>query len=1120
MRIFRRGQDLIAQRCTHVVSRHLQGEALATAATNRKVDIMEALLESNSVFDLAELTKTLNSVCAWGSKEALQLVLKHDATKVLGIQHYSSGLNQSLQVASRNGHKEVVEYLIGEGADVNSVVEEVRYSSGGDQLLYGSTRKLSVLQAALVGFERFGPTTNYEHLLNRHLRNRHLWNRHLWNRHLRNLHPSWTEADVSSQQQVFEMLLAKGANPNGADEYERSPLNIAAAYCTVQIVQELISLGALIEPATKEHGTALQAAASREIGGLPIIKALLEANTPVPSIHPGKAAALNEALSFFKDSGRFEVSASITDVLSTGPGAVVKILLANLPEEKADDSRYDLLAQMACMAGHQEWVELLLQRGLDVNGVGNYYGTALQAASRVGNIDIVERLLSSGADVNIPKGVHGTAVRAAALGGHEDVVRNLVAHGADVNLRYKNRGVSILHLALESRKPEIFKTLLVAGAALNTIIANPQHILIAACKHGDTTLVELLIANSVDVNVLGTKPNHYHSIPDKEATPMNAACAEGHLSVVRLLLDHGADIEKTNESSATPLMTAIHGENLSTVRLLLDAGANVNHAVNNTSVTVNHANYVTPLSIAAEDSKLEIVEILLSAGAIIGGPSTKRNALAEACNSRQYRVVELLLGALSGTEHETDVCGEALHAAIKSGDGELVRLLLEYGTSPSFDMLRQACAAGTLEAVKMLVDLGIDINEEDGDDAPLLHVAASHSRPSIVQFLIDSGANVMLRSTKYGSPLIAALEGSIAPLLGSYSQPESCQSLAKQLPHSGPVDPIDQWNSGIQSELGCKDISNCEHVVRSLFNADAEIDTTIRSFGNALHLASYMGSEVIVRQLLEKMEDVNIFGGYFGSPLIAGLKGHHPIIVELLLDRGIEVNHCSPEHGSALHCACAHGSKKLIQSLLDHGADINAYNDKHGSTLATATSRGVNQFVRCRGTPSRQQRAIVELLLRHEPKLQIRECDLLAAASWEHLSDGQNFMSLFLRHDQSAVPTEVVFVEAIQNYTRISTASGENLQLLLKHDRGLGTTPAMLKAAKDVDVMEMLLKHEPVCQVTADVLDSTANQGIRHLEMLLRHDPKAPVTETTMELYREFEKKWSKNLASGSVSNK
>jgi len=77
-------------------------------------------------------------------------------------------------------------------------------------------------------------------------------------------------------------------------------------------------------------------------------------------------------------------------------------------------------------------------------------------------------------------------------------------------------------------------------------------------------------------------------------------------------------------------------------------------------------------------------------------------------------------------------------------------------------------------------------------------------------------------------------------------------------------------------------------------------------------------------------------------------------------------------------------------------------------------------------------------------------------------SDSQYLTSLFLRHDQSAVATEVVIVEAIQNYHTF-VAARETLSLLLKHDGGLGTTSAMLKAAKDVEVMKMLLKHKPVC---------------------------------------------------------
>ena len=1105
MPVFKRGQELVAQRCSDVASRQLYREALTTASTYQKVDIVENLLQSNLEFDLEELTKNVNSICAWGSKRTLQALLQHDTKELLGIVQYSSGLDQAarkhnrqvvvywleehpehqnlvvdsatvihvarngfmdilppltqrimpmdsfektvsqcLQVASKNGHEQVVEYLIGEGAKVNAVVEEARDPSGGTNSLHydpyshidKKTRKLSALQAALIG-----------------------------------------TADTSSKQRTVELLLGKGADPNRAEGYGRYPLNIAAAYCTVEVVQVLISSGANAETATEEYGTALQAAARRESRGLPIIKTLLEAGGSTSSLGLGKAAALNEALSFFEasdwsgdeDSGRFIRSTSIAKVLSVGPGAVVKALLANLPEEKSDDTRYGLLAQMACIAGDQECVELLIKRGMDVNVLRSYYGTALQAASRVGNIQIVDCLLKSGADVNILSGVHGTALRAAVIRGHEDLVRMLIAQGADINLRYEDQSHSVLHLALESRNIAIFELLLDAGTDINAKKNHVEHVLMLACKHGDTTLVELLLASGVDPSVSGTKSECYLFIRYEKATPLHAACANSHLPVVQLLLDHGADIEKTNESSATPLIAAVRANDLSVICSLLDAGADVNHAVD-----------VTPLSEAAGKCGLEIVEELLSAGAIIGGASTKENALLRACRSRQHSVAELLLANLRGNEFEVEVCHEALSAAIECGHCEMVHLLLEHGLSPSFGMIRQACAVGVLEVVKMLVDAGIDVNEDDGDDEPLLHVAACHSRPDIVKFLISRGANTTLRSVTYGSPLIAALEGTMAPFLCSCSQPESCRSLAMKLPRPTPRPRKHKrfpMKDEDQQKPGYKEILQCEQIVQILFDASVEIDTTIRKFGNALHLASYMGSEVIVRQLLERTEDINVVGGYFESPLIAGLKGDHPTVVDLLLDRGSNVNQFLPEHGSALHYACGHGSKRSIQSLLDHGADINAYDDRHCSVLATAISHSPQG-----NRIAIAQRMIVELLLCHKPKLQLRECDLLAAASCVCYFDGQDFMRLLLHHDATIVATEAVIVKTIQSFRGSSGSLSEALRLVLEHDGGLGTTPAMVDAADDEsfrgslraqnEVINILLENKPFDQATADRLKS------------------------------------------------
>lgn len=399
----------MAQRCTDAASRHLYGEALTIAAANRTVDVMKALLEITSDIDLETLTSTLNSICVWGAGETLQLFLKYDAKKMLGIQQFSEGLSRAAQTNNRqavvywlNEHPEHHKLVV----DPETVIEVSRYGF------------MDVLPPLT---EHIRSTDSFEKILSQCLQ----------------------VASEHGHKEVVEYLIGEGANFNAVVEEacctrEGTNLFKDDLYNHIHKITH--------KPSTLQE--ALQTAARRELSSLPIIKTLVEANASVSSIDISKAAALNEALSFFgtrrglsvQGKKKFRESLSIEDVLTTGPGAVVKFLLANLPEEKADDTRFSHLAQMACIAGDQDCVELLLQRGLDVNISGHYYGTALQAAARVGNLAIVEHLLNSGADLNILQGVHGTALRAAVIGGHEDLVRMLIARGADVNLRYRYTG--------------------------------------------------------------------------------------------------------------------------------------------------------------------------------------------------------------------------------------------------------------------------------------------------------------------------------------------------------------------------------------------------------------------------------------------------------------------------------------------------------------------------------------------------------------------------------------------------------------------------------------------------------------------------------------------------------
>ena len=67
-------------------------------------------------------------------------------------------------------------------------------------------------------------------------------------------------------------------------------------------------------------------------------------------------------------------------------------------------------------------VQILLEKGADVNAQGGSYGNALQAASFERHDAIVHRLLEAGADINSQGGEYGNALQAASIGGHDAVV--------------------------------------------------------------------------------------------------------------------------------------------------------------------------------------------------------------------------------------------------------------------------------------------------------------------------------------------------------------------------------------------------------------------------------------------------------------------------------------------------------------------------------------------------------------------------------------------------------------------------------------------------------------------------------------------------------------------------
>ena len=157
---------------------------------------------------------------------------------------------------------------------------------------------------------------------------------------------------------------------------------------------------------------------------------------------------------------------------SMGQLQFVELLIKNghNVQEVSNKGRYDNALQAAAFRGHENIVQLLLDRGADVNAQGGEYGAVLQAVAYHGNKYIVQLLLDRGVDVNAKGGGYGTALQVAAFEGHESIVQFSFDRGADVNAKGGGFG-SALQAAIARDKPKLRRYFSRRGAEWEMLLA-------------------------------------------------------------------------------------------------------------------------------------------------------------------------------------------------------------------------------------------------------------------------------------------------------------------------------------------------------------------------------------------------------------------------------------------------------------------------------------------------------------------------------------------------------------------------------------------------------------------------------------------------------------------------
>ena len=329
------------------------------------------------------------------------------------------------------------------------------------------------------------------------------------------------------------------------------------------------------------------------------------------------------------------------------------------------ESNHDTALTLACAGGHEELVDLLLNRKANIEHRDKKGFTPLILAATAGHEKVVETLINNGADLEAQsERTKDTPLSLACSGGRYEVVELLLKYGA--NKEHRNvSDYTPLSLAASGGYVNIIKLLLNHGAEINSRTGSKLGIspLMLAAMNGHTAAVRLLLDMGSDINA---------QIETNRNTALTLACFQGRNEVVSLLLDRKANVEHRAKTGLTPLMEAASGGYIEVGRVLLDKGADVNAAPVPSSRD-------TALTIAADKGHLKFVDLLLARGASVEVKNKKGNSpLWLAANGGHLGVVEALYHAKADIDSQDNRKVSCLMAAFRKGHIKVVKWMVNH----------------------------------------------------------------------------------------------------------------------------------------------------------------------------------------------------------------------------------------------------------------------------------------------------------------------------------------------------------------------------------------------------------------------------------------------------------
>ena len=504
-----------------------------------------------------------------------------------------------------------------------------------------------------------------------------------------------------------------------------------------------------------------------------------------------------------------------------------------------------------------------------------------------------------------------------------------------MGLQYERRKHDCEDSDAEPEDTAIAELLLKRGAAVDDASQGGSRPLHAAASSGKIATMRLLIEHGADVNAMS---------PDE--TALFAACQAGHYAAVRLLIASGADCELRSKSGGAALHAAARGGSTEIVRTLLSLGTDVN---------VQTERGMTPLATAAMFGQPDVVQLLREKGARID--------FLEALALEDFDLARTLAVPPQATRHP-NWAFPILRWAVKTGKREVIRILVRQGVhaDPEDDegrkLIRLAVLRGETEMLKFLLPSGASVTALDlapetpasGDPErtnssgrttlPALSLAVSHNNIEMARMLISRGADVNARDEFLGPLASGVMKGQLEMVNLLLDAGANVNGIVGD--HMCP--------------LGCAVLRDDPEMVRLLLARGAdptngftmamahnkpEIQKLLKEHvGTDLLDLAEAGETSILRSRLEKGQLADTRNQHGTTPLMVAARAGQIETVRELIEAGADVNAITNYGATPLLFAIPRSHVDIVRILIEHGAFVAVSDDTAINPMLAACRTG------------------------------------------------------------------------------------------------------------------------------------------------------------------------------------